>query len=155
MPFRSSSGERLDALMADPGLAADVRRLLAELIDELDWPASPSECTPPLDLIDTGEAYELVLDIPGVSLADLRVLVKHDLVVILGEKRPSACGPSAGARFHLAERAFGRFARAVRLRTAIDGTHVQASLKAGELHLTVPKVPDRRARDIVVTIVHS
>lgn len=140
--------------LADSGLAHDVQRLLAELTGEAGWPVLSSQCTPAMDLIDTGDAYEIVIDLPGVAPGAVRVLVKHDLVVVTGEKRPAACSAAASARFHLAERAFGRFARVVRLAAAIDGTRTQAALTAGALRLTIPKIRDRRARDVAVPIVH-
>jgi HSP20 family protein len=92
-----------------------------------------------------------VLDLPGVSTESCRVLVKSGVVLIVGEKdRPEAAhGP---ASFHLVERDFGRFARAVRVHAAIDAANAKARLKDGELRIILPKIPDRRGRELLLTI---
>ena len=48
--------------------------------------------------------------------------------------------------FHLVEREFGRFARAVRLTGAFDVQNSRGSVANGELRIVLPKMPDRRGR---------
>jgi HSP20 family molecular chaperone IbpA len=50
------------------------------------------------------------------------------------------------------ERDFGRFARAVRLHTAVDAGRARAVLTLGELRVILPKIADRRGREIRVTV---
>jgi HSP20 family protein len=56
------------------------------------------------------------------------------------------------ASFHLVERGFGRFARGVRLPGACDAARARAALRAGELSLSVPRIAERRGRQIMVPI---
>ena len=109
------------------------------------------ECLPLQDVFETERTIEIVLDLPGVTTESCRVLVKSGIVLVVGEKeRPE---PTHGpASFHLVERDFGRFARAVRIHAAIDAARAQARLKAGELRIILPKIPERRGREIVVSI---
>jgi HSP20 family protein len=109
------------------------------------------ECMPLQDVFETDRSIEIVLDLPGVSTESCRVLVKSGVVLIVGEKdRPEAShGP---ASFHLVERDFGRFARAVRVHAAIDATNAKARLKDGELRIILPKIQERRGREILLTI---
>jgi HSP20 family protein len=109
------------------------------------------ECMPLQDVFETDRTIEIVLDLPGVSTESCRVLVKSGVVLIVGEKdRPEAAhGP---ASFHLVERDFGRFARAVRVHAAIDAANAKARLKDGELRIILPKIPDRRGRELLLTI---
>jgi HSP20 family protein len=109
------------------------------------------ECMPLQDVFETERTIEIVLDLPGVSGDNCRIMIKSGVVLVVGEKeRPE---PSRGpASFHLVERDFGRFARAVRVHAAIDGSKAQARLKDGELRIILPKVPERRGREILVTI---
>ena len=46
--------------------------------------------------------------------------------------------------FHLVEREFGRFARAVRVSGAFDVPNAQATLRDGELTVLLPKRLERR-----------
>lgn len=131
----------------------DARRLLQEL--EHDHPARASaagDCLPPLDVLETDEAVEILMDLPGVPLSAVRVLVKGDVVLVAGEKW-AAC-PDAGAAggYHLVERGSGRFARAVRISGAFDGSAIEARLVNGELRITLPKIGERRGQGLLVPV---
>ncbi len=113
-----------------------------------------SECTPPMDVLETAEAIEIVMDLPAVAAGSLRLFFSQGAVVIAGQKRPAACRHK-GAAFHLAERSFGRFARAVRLNGAFDGGRATATLRGGELRVVLPRIEERRGRDIRIEITES
>lgn len=133
-------------------LAEDVRRLFAELdADRTDGPVS-GECAPTIDVVETDERVEITMDLPGVAAAALRVLIKAGVVVVAGEKIRPAADLRGITGFHLVERDFGRFARAVRLESACDASHAVATLGHGELRIVVPKVVERRGRAIVVPV---
>ena len=53
-------------------------------------------------------------------------------------------GPHAAGDYHLVERGSGRFARAVRVSAAFDGSRAVVSLVRGELRVVLPKIYDRR-----------
>jgi len=130
-------------------LAEDVRRLFDELERSRDETCR-GECTPALDVVETADAFEIIVDLPGVAADSVRVLLKTGTVVVVGEKDPP---PSrADARFHMVERSFGRFARAVRLTGAVDAAGTRARLSDGELRIVMPKVTERRGREIRVEI---
>jgi len=79
-----------------------------------------------------------------VALALVFVLPAVSAGVEVGEKAPDAA--SGDQTFHLVERAFGRFARAIRLNGAFDLEHAQASLVDGEVTVVLPKLEERRGR---------
>jgi HSP20 family protein len=142
-------------------LSTEVRELsdeVSRLFEELDGagtgrPAlTPGTCTPPLDVFENEASVEIVVDLPGVTRDALRVLIKGGVVLIVGEKArpaPSACEE---ATFHLVERGFGRFARAVRLTEAVDAGRASARLRGGELKIVVPKIVERRGQELAVAI---
>lgn len=129
----------------------DLRRLL-DLLDE--GPRSTGtagECTPPFDLSETDGALELVMDLPGVPADSIQIVFARNTLVIAGQKLPSAC-EHRDAAFHLAERAFGRFARAVRLTGAFDAGRAEARLGGGELRVVLPRIDDRRGAEIRIPV---
>jgi HSP20 family protein len=133
-------------------LADDVRRLLQELGAAAGGRATAAgDCVPPLDVIETDEAVEILLDVPGVAASSLRVLLKGSVVLVAGQKWVAGPGPGTGG-YHLVERGSGRFARAVRLTGAFEGSRVRAVLADGELRITVPKLADRRGNGMAVPI---
>jgi HSP20 family protein len=136
-------------------LSEEVRRLFADLDRTLrrlgGEPAG--EWAPSLDVFETEETIEVVLDVPGVPLEALRILIKGSVVVVAGEKPPpSRDSGIPGSSYHVVEREFGRFARAIRITRAFDTGHARASLHAGELRLVLPKLHERRGRDILIAI---
>src|SRR3954470_8440050 len=84
---------------------------------------------PPLDVIETAEAIEIVVDVPGVAADAIRVVITNGTLVISGYKRSPRCENRQTA-FHLAERTFGQFGCALRLSMAIDAGRTRAILKA-------------------------
>ena len=112
------------------------------------------ECAPPMDVLETGDAIEILMDLPGVRVSEIRLLFSQGMVIIAGRKQTGPCAHQEAA-FHLAERSFGRFARAIRLSGAFDGGRATASLQAGELRITLPRTEERRGRDIRIEINQS
>jgi HSP20 family protein len=132
-------------------LGDDLRRLFDLLNGEAQAAGGAGECTTPLDVIESASAIELVMDVPGVDREHVQVLFARGTVLIAGTKKASACGHD-GATFHLAERAFGRFARAVRITDAVDAGRAHATLTNGELRIRLPRIDERRGREIRIAI---
>jgi HSP20 family protein len=80
----------------------------------------------------------------------VRVIARGDTIVVAGEK--AARRPTPASSFHLVERDFGRFARAVRLGYPCDTSRARARFQNGELHVTVPKISERRGRTIDIPL---
>jgi HSP20 family protein len=130
-------------------LADEVRRLFDDLdrARPLDRRLLPGVFSPTLDAQETPGAVDIVVDLPGVALDDIRILIQGSVVIIAGGKMPPNPGERAEASFHLVERDFGRFARAVRLTGAFHTAQASATLANGELRVRVPKVEERRGPD--------
>lgn len=133
-------------------LSDDVRQLFEELATALpaDRRVQSGECHPSLDVRETEEAFEILIDVVGVRPDAIRVLFRENVVVIAGEKPPAR--PAVARTFHLVEREFGRFARAVRLSGAFDVQRGRAVLADGELRVSLPKMTDRRGRALRIPV---
>ena len=125
-------------------LTEDVRALFDELAAALthEQRAYSGECHPVLDVYETDTAIEIIMDLSGVTAEAIRILFRNGVILIAGEKAPPAASPDQ--TFHLVEREFGRFARAVRVAGAFDVAHARATLRDGELTLELPKMTERR-----------
>ena len=134
-------------------LPPDLQRLFDTIRDDSGGDRLPAaaECTPPLDVIETESGIEIIADVPGVSADAIQIVCAGNVVMIAGQKTPAACEHREAA-FHLAERAFGRFARALRLEGAFDAGRANATLIAGELRMTIPRIEDRRGREIRIPV---
>jgi HSP20 family protein len=130
--------------------AEDFRRVFLELGRVFGSESLAGECSPTLDVYETDDSLEIVVDLPGIDPAGVRVLGKGDSILIAGEK--SARRVRGESSFHLVERGYGRFARVVRLTRACDIAKARATLIDGELHVSIPKIADRRGRAVPITI---
>ena len=137
-----------------PSEPTEFREELRRIFQELDRSAGDEslngECAPALDVLETDEAVEITMDLPGVSPAAVRVVAKGSTILIAGHKTPRRARTEAS--FHLVERGFGRFARAVRMATACDTSRASARLADGELRITIPRIAERRGRAIRIEI---
>ena len=140
------SGESTD-------LADDIRELFEELSRNLEGRqrAFSGECHPSLDVLENDGAVEVIMDVSGVPADALRVLFRTGVLIVAGEKAPPPAGEDQ--TFHLVEREFGRFARAVRLNGAFDIPKSRATLRDGELRIVLPKLEDRRGRAHPIRII--
>jgi HSP20 family protein len=105
-------------------------------------------------LVNLSENHEYVyVDAmaPGVDPSSLSINVVHNTLTISGEKRgaPSEVEPEA---FHRAERAGGKFVRAVTLPVEIDADKVAAEYSDGILHITLPKAEKAKPKQISVKV---
>lgn len=125
-------------------LADDIRRLFDELSRTLprEHRVYSGECHPTLDVLETDDAVEITVDVAGVPPDALRVLFRGGVLLIAGEKAPLT--GTADQTYHLVEREFGRFARAIRLNGAFDAAKARATLRDGELTVVLPKLEERR-----------
>ena len=126
-------------------------RLLEMLDQGVVPPGTAGDCAPPIDVVETAETLEIVMDLPGVAADGVQVIFARNTLVIAGQKAPRSC-EHREAGFHLAERAFGRFARAIRVAAAYDAGAADATLKAGELRIVLPRIADRRGAEIRIPV---
>jgi HSP20 family protein len=126
-------------------LPDDLRRLLEA------GGTAAAEFTPPIDVVEGETAIQILLDLPGVDPQGVDVVFSRNVLLISGEKTPIACDQDE-ATFHIAERAFGRFARAIGLEGAFDAGKATATLTNGELRVVLPRVHERRGSKIRIPV---
>ena len=109
------------------------------------------ECMPLLDVFETDRTIEIVLDVPGITAESVRIMIKAGVVLVVG-RRTRRSEPRCSASFHLGERDFGRFARAIRVHAAVDASKARARLRYGELRIILEKIQERRGREVIVRV---
>ena len=117
----------------------------------LDLPVE-SACQPPSDIVEVDDAVRVLLEIPGVPAASVRIRVVGNRIEVTGEKIPDF--PAGETSFLCLERIFGKFQRAFEVRGSVNLGEVSARMANGILVITIPKVAERRGRErrIPVTI---
>jgi HSP20 family protein len=128
----------------------DRRELPEDLQALLEDGLSP-ECTPPFDIIETAAGIEILMDLPDVSPDEIEIVFARNVLLIAGRKLPRAFEEGRAA-FHVAERAFGRFGRAITLDGAFDTDAATATLASGELRVVLPHQAERRGTPIRIPV---
>ena len=98
-----------------------------------DAPATPDIR---LDVEETGDAYMLRADLPGIAKDQINVEINEDVVTISVEYKREA---TTDARVLRTERLAGKASRSLRLPATIDSTKADAKHVDGVLTLTLPK----------------
>ncbi len=127
----------------------DLRRIFLEL-GQGSAASLTGEYSPPLDVHETDGFLEITVDLPAVDARAMRILAKGDTILVAGLKAPRRS--QGDASFHLVERGYGRFARAVRLTTPCDVASARATFAHGELRIALPKIAERRGRPVPIAI---
>ncbi|HEX7022530.1 MAG TPA: Hsp20/alpha crystallin family protein [Trueperaceae bacterium] len=118
---------------------SDIRKLIT-LRDEIanlthDLEGAPAT-RPRMDLRDLGDAFELIVEVPGVPERDLEVALDGRKLIVAGERTPDA---QEDATLLLSERAGGPFQRSVELPQEVARERTSAHLRAGLLIVHLPK----------------
>jgi HSP20 family protein len=100
---------------------------------------------PPMDLVERSDAFELALELPGLSREDVEIRLAGDALIVSGEKREEH-EAREGGHVHR-ERRFGSFRRSLRLPDGTDPKRIEASFKDGVLRVVLPKSEEARREE--------
>ncbi len=92
--------------------------------------------TPKVDIFDLGDAYQLVIEVPGVSQENLEVAIQGNSVIVAGLREPI----DDSVKMISTERPRGHFQRTIGLPSEVERERTTAHLQEGVLVLTLPKV---------------
>ena len=104
------------------------------------WAPESWVAVPAVDFVEKDNAYEVHADLPGMDEKDIEVKVANGVMTIKGQKEENK--EEKKEDFHLRERRFGSFERALRVPDTVDMDKIEASFKKGVLTVTLPKTAE-------------
>jgi HSP20 family protein len=117
----------------------DLERQVDELFEELiyrPWAINAGHAwQPPLDLLETPDAYLVLIDLPEVAPEAVQLRASERNLAISGQ-RPAS---SEECVCHRSERKCGTFHRSVSFPHPIDPNNVQAECRHGTYRIRLPK----------------
>ena len=124
-----------------------IRDLLA-IQQRLDrFAPGPAGWNPPVDLLETTDAYVVMAELPGVIRDDLTISLHDDgRLTIAGVRRERS-----GEEYHRVERGHGSFSRTFHLPIPVDADRITADLHDGVLTVSCPKALEGGGRRILIT----
>ncbi len=116
--------------------------------DGCECPPKTSTYTPAMDILENESQYTLLMDLPGVSLENVKIEMQEDRLVVTGNRNDEKTGD--GVSFHRHERTVGPFSRTVRLPKQLDADKIEATFDNGVLRVTLPKLAKPSPRTIEI-----
>lgn len=99
-----------------------------------------------VNVAETDGALEVTAEIPGVDAKDIDVQLKDGILTIKGEKKDEREERDEKKNYHLVERSYGMFERSFTVGNDIDADKIAASFDKGVLKVTLPKLPEAKAK---------
>jgi HSP20 family protein len=116
----------------------EIDEAFGALIDEPWGRTEGSDWIPAVDIDETEDAYVVTVDLPGVTLHDVRLHVRPREIEISG-KRASSRTTASAARVR-SERTIGRFRRSFPLERAVDPRTAESRCADGVYQVRIMKV---------------
>jgi HSP20 family protein len=104
---------------------------------------------PRTNISETGTAYQLAFELPGVDEKDINVDLQEQMLTVTAERKDERTD-KGDARWHRVEHRYGRFTRTISLPHDASPDGIEAVYQKGVLHVKVPKAPEARPRRIEV-----
>lgn len=111
---------------------------------------SPSAWRPMTDIYETKDAYVFKVELPGFKKEDIQVEFNGDTLLLRGERKQE--DETKNENCHRLERSYGMFERTFSIPKNVDGKKIDATLKEGVLHLTVPKIEEAKTKAIPISV---
>lgn len=100
------------------------------------------------EVADNDDHVQVMLEVPGLEPADIDIEVRGDVLIVRGEKR--LAHQETRGHYHIMERAYGSFERAIRLPAPVEDEGADATYKSGVLTVSLPKSAAAKTRRIPV-----
>jgi HSP20 family protein len=130
-------------------LSAEVDRMMKDLVHPGNAAWSYG-LAPAADVLETEADYRVVLDLPGLDPAAIKLEVENDTLTVQAERKQPAL--AKGEALHRTERPFGTFFRSFTLPKTVDGARVEARYEGGVLVVVLPKREEAKPRSIAVQV---
>ncbi len=105
---------------------------------------------PPVDINETPEALNFVVELPGFKNEDLTLSVENGVLTLEGERKFEA--ETNEKNYHRVERSYGKFVRGFTLPSNVDPEKIQAHLTDGVLNIALPKKDEAKSKTIPIGV---
>ena len=120
---------------------------LDQFFEDNDWPARATPRGwqfPAVNVSQTEKDITLTANIPGIKEEDISIEVGDDFVDIAGERKAET--EEEKKDFYRKEITYGSFARRIPLPTEVNPDKAEATIKEGQLKLSIPKLTPEKPK---------
>ncbi len=106
------------------------------------------EWVPAVDVAEAPDKVTVKAEVPGLDPKEIDISLVGDVLTIKGEKKSER--EEKKENYHLVERSYGSFSRALRLPAAVDADKIEANYDKGVLTVTCPKKEPVKPKAITI-----
>src|SRR5262245_2035188 len=133
-------------------LQSELNRMFAAFVENNNRTGAPaSSWDPNVDVLDDGEMIRVLVELPGVDAADVKVTIRGRVLMVRGNKK-GRIRSREGLRFFCMERYFGGFVKSVALPRPVNSHLARTAMRHGLLEIFLPRVPDMREKEIEIPV---
>lgn len=126
----------------------DFDRLFGRFMRGLDTFPDTANFAPAIDVSEEDDRYEVLAELPGVSMKDIDITVHGNTLTISGEKKEVK--ERKQDKYNYTERFYGSFRRDLTLPENIKVDDIKAEVRDGVLKVCLPKTEKAVPRKIEV-----
>jgi HSP20 family protein len=113
------------------------------------WPVTASRTLrPATDVVEDADSITVKVELPGIPKDDVNIMFEDGVLTITGEKKTDR--EEKDRNFHLIERSFGSFQRALTLPNGVEADKAKASFEDGVLIISIPKTEHAKPRKVEI-----
>ena len=130
-----------------------LRALFDELNEEfLPVPSEARAWIPAVELVESDDELLLTAELPGMVEDDVEIEIEDNMLMLRGEKSEELKEEKEEkkVRYHVWERAYGKFQRSFVLPGNVDEKKISAEFENGVLKVHMPKTAESKARRIKI-----
>jgi HSP20 family protein len=117
-------------------------------LEQFSQAATMANIVPKIDVVETDKNIEITAEMPGLKEDDVELSLVDNVLTIRGEKQAEQ--ERDEQNYHVTERVYGSFYRAVELPAGIDPASINATTANGVLKISIPKPAHSEAQKIAV-----
>jgi len=103
---------------------------------------------PAVDVAESPDKITVKAEIPGMEAKDIEISMVGDTLTIKGEKKAER--EEKEENYHMVERSYGSFSRAMKLPATVEADKVEATYKNGVLTVVLPKKEEVKPKAIEI-----
>jgi len=98
--------------------------------------------SPQIDLRDTGDAYEVEVNLPGIEESEVKIGIEGQTLRLSGQVEEQKETTDETGQILRRERHFGRFDRSIVLPEPVKGEEIETNVNKGVLRIIIPKASE-------------
>jgi HSP20 family protein len=113
------------------------------------FPAVEMGWAPAIEVYEKEDKFVVKAELPGMKKEDIDISISGDTLSIKGERKAES--EVKEEDYYCCERSYGSFSRSISLPSSIDTEKIEASYKDGVLEVSLPKVPEVKAKKVDIS----